>query len=238
MEKESYIYHLPATFDGEDFKIGIVLSLDKDHNQFHCGLSFDMANGIHILHLKSHKKLFYNEDWSDFRCIVKPSIHPLRLDAMIPLCYLIRDKIGDEDSQVPYGFYYDEYASYDLGSGVLSLGCHESGLTCATFVMTLFHSIGIDLIDIENWTKRPEDDDWETRIKRLFSSYKDIFSRIHSTLLSDFKALILMSDGVSDAMFETDATRSGRYASRDTWRVTFAPAASETAYPASMPSSE
>ena len=173
MEKESYIYHLPATFDGEDFKIGIVLSLDKDHNQFHCGLSFDMANGIHILHLKSHKKLFYNEDWSDFRCIVKPSIHPLRLDAMIPLCYLIRDKIGDEDSQVPYGFYYDEYASYDLGSGVLSLGCHDSGLTCATFVMTLFHSIGIDLIDIENWTKRPEDDDWETRIKRLFSSYKD-----------------------------------------------------------------
>ena len=172
MEKEHYVYHLPATFEGNDFQIGIVLSLDKIHNQFHCGLSFDLSNGVHILHLKSHKKLFYNEEWNVFNCIIKPNIHPLRQEAMIPLCYLIKDKIDNEDSQVPYGFYYDEYASYDLTSGILSLGSHESGLTCATFVMTVFHSIGIDLIDIKNWPKRPEDDDWEGRIKHLLAEHK------------------------------------------------------------------
>lgn len=172
MEKEQYVFHLPAIINREDFKIGIVLSLDKEHLQFHCGLSFDMANGIHILHLKTHKKLFYDEDWSDFRCIIKPNIHPLRQDAIIPLCYLIRDKREDADGQVPYGFNYDEYAYYDLNNGTLNLGQHESGLTCATFVMTVFHSIGIDLIDINSWSKRPDDIDWEGRIKHLFSDYK------------------------------------------------------------------
>lgn len=172
MEKEEYVYHLPTSFDGDDFLIGVVISLDKDYDQFHCGLSFDLKNGVHILHLKSHKRLYYNEDWGVFQCYIKPNIHPLRQEAIIPLCYLIRDKIEDEDSQVPYGFNYDEYAFYDLGSGMLHLGSHESGLTCATFVMTLFHSIGIDLIDLSNWPKRPEDDDWEGRTKRLLSQYK------------------------------------------------------------------
>ncbi len=39
----------------------------------------------------------------------------------------------------------------------------------------------------------------------LFSNSKDIVSRIHPHVLRDLNALILMTDGVSDAKFETDA---------------------------------
>lgn len=159
-----YVYNLPNQFVEKDCQVGVVLSLDRHHNQFHCGISFDLNKSVNIIHLEGHERLKYTTTWEDFKCYVKPNMHPFRQEAFIALCHVIKDRILQGDTKIPYGFIYDEYASYDQ-DGTLHLAEHETGLTCATYVMTVFHSAGIDLIDIPSWTVRPDDSNWQGSIK-------------------------------------------------------------------------
>lgn len=48
------------------------------------------------------------------------------------------------------------------------MGEHSSGLTCATYVLTLFHSNSFDLLDVKNWPSRAEDIKWFKDIIAFF----------------------------------------------------------------------
>ncbi len=51
---------------------------------------------------------------------------------------------------IPYNLKYDPDTQFDVG-GKLVLSSHGTGLSCATFVMTVFRSAGHPLIDAESW---------------------------------------------------------------------------------------
>lgn len=167
MEKESYVCHLPLQDGDNKSQIGVVVNLNDDHKTFHCGLAFRMGDDYEILHLAHHNDLECDCDCSGFKVFVIPNL-PLELQtAFIPMCRLIKEEIEQGHKDVAYGLSYDEYARYD--DGKLFLGENEIGLTCATFVITLFHSVGIDLVDINNWPAREEDRSWFDRVKKIFS---------------------------------------------------------------------
>ena len=170
MEKENYVIHLPLE-DGEtDSLIGIVVNLSDDHKQFHCGLAFRMGDDFNILHLAHHNDLECDHDCNRFQVFVIPNIPKELQIPFIQMCRAIKEDVEEGRKDVAYGLRYDEFAIYN--DGKLNLAGNEIGLTCATYVLTLFHSVGIDLVDIHNWPEREEDRKWFERVKRIFGIQK------------------------------------------------------------------
>lgn len=170
MEKESYVCHLPLQNGETDSLIGVVVTLDDKHKQFHCGLAFQLDGDYKILHLAHHNALTCDKDCSEFKVFVIPNIPRELQIPFIQMCRAIKEEVDEGHNDVAYGLNYDEYASYV--DGKLYLAGNEIGLTCATYVITLFHSAGINLVDIHNWPEREEDKKWFDYVKRLFSIQK------------------------------------------------------------------
>ena len=167
MEKDDYVCHLPLQEGQTDSLIGVVVNLDRDHKQFHCGLAFRMGDEFKILHLAHHNDLECDEDCNGFQVFVIPSIRRELQVPFVQMCRAIKEEVDAGNNGVAYGLSYDEFAKYD--DGKLYLAGNEIGLTCATYVITLFHSAGIDLVDIHNWPEREEDKGWFEKVKKLFS---------------------------------------------------------------------
>ena len=168
--KADYVYDIENIPQREDCRIGIVVSFDKPHKQLHCGVAYDLMNSLHILHLKTHKKPKHDTVWGDFTCFVKPNLNSLEQELLLPYFEAISVSISEGHHDVPYGFRYDEYATIDR-YGQLTLGEHSSGLTCATYILTLFHSNSFDFVDISNWPSRQEDLAWYAGIIGLFARF-------------------------------------------------------------------
>lgn len=169
--KEEFVYDLPSPFESE-FKIGVALHYEKKHDQMHCGIAFSQQDTQQIIHLATHNQLTLDSDLNAFECIVKPSLPIIVQESFVALCLAIKEEINNGNIKVPYGFLYDDYAIIE-DNGKLTLTEKEIGLTCATYVLTFFHSCGFDLIDINNWPARDEDKPWYENIINLFSLFKD-----------------------------------------------------------------
>jgi hypothetical protein len=71
-------------------------------------------------------------------------------------------------SGIPYGITVD---GIDFGSDGSMLKEEEhAGLTCATFVLRILHSQGYEIIDIQNWTERADDEAWQAQILDYLSA--------------------------------------------------------------------
>lgn len=167
--KHEYVFNLSEAL-GEDFRIGVVLHLEKKHNQFHCGLAFDLDKSPNVIHLASHNDLRCDENLDEFECIIKTNLHQFTQESFESLCEVIRSDIQNGKIQVPYGFLYDDYALIH-DDGTLELTPNEVGLTCATYVLTLFHSCGYNLVDIKSWPPRKEDIPWYSNMVSLFDRF-------------------------------------------------------------------
>lgn len=194
MEKQDYVFDVPTTIEETNSFLGIAVSLQKENNQFHCGLAFGMKGGqVNILHLTGHNGLHCSSHWGIFKVFVKPNIDIDRQIAFLPLCKLIINNIGKPGFEVKYGLRYDEYAVYDE-HGILHLGEHEIGLTCATYVLTLFHSVGLDLVDIHNWPMRESDKEW---LKSIIETYSDPDIKQHFSMTKEHLAMMKAEDVTS-----------------------------------------
>ncbi len=96
-----------------------------------------------------------------------PKIHPFRLKNIAAKCLSIVDIQNNNVNLLPYAFGYTAkrkfnneglYKNYEDGD--------EYGMSCATFVLTVFNSFGIDLLDWKNWFDREDD---EETFKRLLA---------------------------------------------------------------------
>lgn len=182
MEKQNYVFDIPTNMKETNCILGVAVSLQKVDDQFHCGLAFGM-NGeqVTILHLTGHNGLRCSSKWGTFKVFIKPNIDIDRQIAFLPLCKLIINNMGKEGFEVKYGLRYDEYAEYDE-NGILHLGEHEIGLTCATYVLTLFHSVGFDLVDIHNWPMREGDKKW---LEKILETYSDPAVKQHVSMTKE-----------------------------------------------------
>ena len=140
-------------------------------DQFHCGILYKYNSIPYILHLANHKSLL-NDNFDTFnteKCVwVKSKITP-RIQIQISAC--CRNIIYRDNFQnIPYGLYYKD-SRFDK-DGILSLGNDEIGLTCATFVLSIFSSCNATLVDVENWPVRDDDNVWHDYIIALLTQYK------------------------------------------------------------------
>lgn len=172
MDKPDYIYNTSEPLPSEDeLPVGVVINYDRKYDQFHCGISYRSHGSNDVLHLETYKQLAHNSDYSEFVNIIRPSIHPTRLKLMIPFCKFVQEKVTQGLLKIPYGLNYEGYSDIDRTSGELHLTDGTNGLTCSTFVMTMFHSVGIDLIDVSTWPHREEDKIWKAKTLNLLIKY-------------------------------------------------------------------
>lgn len=185
--KAAYVYKIEEIPHTDDCLLGVVISIDRKWNkQRHCGIVFNLHNELRILHLATHNKVQCDRNFGDFLCWIKPDIHPSLQEAFCAYLEIVGEAVDRGNNEIPYGFLYDDYARIEP-DGTLILGGKKCGLTCATYVLTLFASKGFRLIDLDSWTSREEDKSWFYQIIKIFYVH---FLNKQKMSLAHFKRLL------------------------------------------------
>ena len=125
-----------------------------EHGNFHLGISYKRAFGPpNFLHLGFQDYL--STEWNWRFLWATADVEPERLDPVAGWCRLIWNRFL-ETGQLPYGIGWDG-ATFD-STGRLMLKSGEVGLTCSTFVLSVFLNAGIKVVEQSTWPVRPEDD--------------------------------------------------------------------------------
>ena len=137
-----------------------VFIFSVDPTQRHLGLISKSDSGeIEWLHLAWHYFLSQSSPEKEFLWI-DPSIATIRLRQVAAQCR----KIARENALggIPYAFDLPNEC-FDADS-MRFLAATKHGLTCATFVLAVFETVGLSLIDSETWPEREDDIDWKSTI--------------------------------------------------------------------------
>lgn len=131
-----------------------------DEKNCHCAIIYLSGDGqVNLIHLGWDLKLiqsFVSEKHYGQYFFVQHNIHSFRQEDIADwLDYVYKKNINN----IHYGLFYKE--TFFRESGALKLGDNEYGLTCATFVLAVFISMDIKLINILDWEVRPEDIEWQ-----------------------------------------------------------------------------
>ena len=81
---------------------------------------------------------------------------------------VICEAIAEKQSLLNFGITYNN-TTFDK-DGNLLLQNSDYGLTCATFVLSVFESAGITLIDGNSWKSREEDLEWQKYVLNFFKN--------------------------------------------------------------------
>lgn len=123
------------------------------HGNLHTGLRFKRAESVNALHL-GWQDLLLNT-WDEGGLWAQPDAEPEELLPVATLCDAII-KLAKQGAPMPYAL---RFAGTTFDSdGKLNLAAGSQGLTCATFVLAVFTSVGLDLIEEATWPTRPEED--------------------------------------------------------------------------------
>lgn len=116
------------------------------HNQFVCSAIVDLGSYI----------------WG------VPNIPLSRLKSIAARCLKIVKTQQGQTNLLPYALGYHNIRKFDKEGIYEDYSVNsEYGMTCATFVLTVFNSLGWDLLDWQNWTDREEDVEWFDKLLRI-----------------------------------------------------------------------
>ncbi|WP_314242571.1 hypothetical protein [Empedobacter tilapiae] len=159
----------------EDFYYYLGFYIDpRDRKTSHIFLLYKFENEIKLIELSDNgiKDVFQIQTLKrNLSIIANHSIDNIPEDFLkqiAPICEVILEN----KTTVPYNitFHSTKFNQFD---GSLELHENDYGLTCSTFIMSIFESIGITLIDIENWNYRDSDKEWQQKVVDYLLKYKD-----------------------------------------------------------------
>jgi len=131
-------------------------------DQLHVGIAFiEEDNGSYsVAHLPWHNKPLRGVLQDCYFWIV-PNFSSLRALQVASMCRLI---LQENSFGLPYALSVPN-GCFDAQTGKSLLGPSGRGLTCATFVLAVFHSIGLNLILWETWPRDREGDaEWQRHV--------------------------------------------------------------------------
>lgn len=136
---------------------GLAVATVRAHEDAHSGIFyFDQDDEPKVLHLAFHHRLECTADWTSWMGAIwaEPPIPKERVDAIGALCDLIARMHTNKGLAYALRFVN---SSFDTRTGALNLGPGCSGLTCSTFVMAVFKSGAVQLLQEEQWQLREGD---------------------------------------------------------------------------------
>lgn len=144
------------------------VSIADHRGQRHVGLVYRDGDTIWMLHLAWHFQLerqapHLADGW------VNPNVSNRRLRQVAAICRLAWSE--NADGRIPFGF-SPPNDSLDGATGRFLLSAAGFGLTCATFVLSVFHAAGIPVVRYSTWpTDRLEDRAWQAQIVGLLEKH-------------------------------------------------------------------
>ena len=123
-------------------------------------------SSFYFLHLAWHCKLCQDAKQPDYLSVwVAPNVPPKRQRAIAAFCRRVWRKNARHG--IPYAFSSPQ-GSFDPATGAYLIRPSRYGLTCASFVLALFHAAGLPLADYDSWPSgRPGDAEWQREIIEL-----------------------------------------------------------------------
>lgn len=165
-----------ATFNDSSTKLAIAIGYSS-RNQLHCGILHKGNNISSLLHLATHHRLLNSSNLVEFYNYkyVIPTLPDLRTAVIAARCR----RIASRKEAIPYGFSYSK--TRFSPEGTIKIGEKEVGLTCATFILSVFASCGIEILQTNKWPSRKEDENWQSDIIGIFKclSKKGLISEEH-----------------------------------------------------------
>ena len=123
----------------------------------HTGIIHRNRGTLFTLDLMWHERLRSGVLDSDYACVV-PSLLPEEENDVMAMCRLIEARNRDPNPQkIPYAvgppgsIRFNRDGELILGDGI--------GLTCSTFVLTVFNSAAVPLADVAGWVARSDDNE-------------------------------------------------------------------------------
>jgi hypothetical protein len=137
------------------------------HNT-HAGILYDDGGHWRLLHFAMHRRLLNDPLYSAWQNLasedvgfVDPDLHDGLKTFLSQYCWYIGE--SERNRTIPYTFEDDPELVFDI-SGHWSGLNDGRGLTCATFVLKVFQSVGMEVVDRSNW---PITDDDRAAQRRL-----------------------------------------------------------------------
>lgn len=132
---------------------------DKNKNQQHIGFVYkDADDNVRLLHLRWHYELSNDEFSNEYLWLELP-IDPINKMHLATVCSLI---VTSNVQGIPYSLGLGDSNFTETGNFVAQNS--YAGLTCATFVMRVFDSQRLPIIDLDKWKHRKSDKKWQRQI--------------------------------------------------------------------------
>ena len=126
------------------------------------------SDTVLMLHLAWHHRL-RNEPPEPSFLWADPAIHPKRLVQVAAICRKVWR--ANKNGGIPYAFSHPNDC-FDADTGRYLLGPTRLGLTCATFILAVFHTAGLQLVQYESWPiGREGDAEWRQRMVSLLEQH-------------------------------------------------------------------
>lgn len=146
------VFEAEMAFASQPLVAAIVICRAGDN--LHSGLLYlDTNSAVRVLHLGWQDRLYNSWGWP--RLWAAPDVEPERLASVAALCRLIWEDY-EAKKKFPYGLKFLQ-TSFSP-NGQLLLGPGAKGLTCATFVLAVFNSFGIQIVNESDWPVRQDED--------------------------------------------------------------------------------
>lgn len=147
----------------------------------HVGIIYKTSEGVFLCHLAWHKTLIAKDNLSEkYRWVDIDGLDEYNA-VNIPL-YIKNVLCGGVS--VPYGFNVNGDVFDHQNQQFIPPPTGE-GFTCVSFIISLFKSFFIDLVDIDSWKVRHDDKAWQQEIIEIMQRSGEV-EQTHINALSNF----------------------------------------------------
>lgn len=148
---------------------GVAIAIRGDAEFRHIGILYDSFEDgeLWMVHLWDHCELRVDPPSDDYAWV---DFHTYdEWEAVQLACHIGLVALANEDEGIPFGLDF-EPAGFDVNTGHWLLGSGDVGLTCATFVASVFARFGFPVVDPEQWPVRAEDRDVQSLLVDALAS--------------------------------------------------------------------
>lgn len=151
-----------------------VLAGRTDFGNIHSGIVYRLPDaGLFFLHQawrfaltneEMHETAGYQVDQMACYCCAVPMVDEIRAKVLVARCRQIVRR--QADNQFPYSFRYNPGATIEP-RGTIVLSKDGVGFNCSNFVLLVFESVGIKLVQWDTWRSRPDDAVFHKQLLKL-----------------------------------------------------------------------
>jgi hypothetical protein len=142
--------------------VGIAIHWNPAYDQMHVGVLHRLEDDLKLCHLKFHHDLARETPpagyfWADCEMF---SGSEGRVSNGRYFAGIVAETARDPN--IPFGYAFNEDCFLNDGTyQPMEIG---KGLTCATFIIALFHSVGYPIVKLDTWKPRADDTAWQNKI--------------------------------------------------------------------------